>query len=150
VLNFEDEIVEQLLDSGAASDDLLNDYPNGDAWHHENHVDRWYNFREAVEVIEQLEDFEETDEGLWAGLPMKEALGACAAYTYGNAVYSEWRDLIAEINREADDILVDYQDRIDDAEERVAEDSDGAAQDVEILATEREEALHKLICQLAS
>jgi hypothetical protein len=42
VRNFADEILEQLIDDGKASDDLLNDYPNGDAWHHECHVDKWY------------------------------------------------------------------------------------------------------------
>ncbi len=31
VRNFADEILEQLLDSGEASDDLNNDYPNGDS-----------------------------------------------------------------------------------------------------------------------
>ena len=30
VRNFADEILEQLLDDGKASDDLLNDYPDGD------------------------------------------------------------------------------------------------------------------------
>ena len=38
VRNFIGEILEQLTDKGEASDDLLNDYPNGEAWHHESHT----------------------------------------------------------------------------------------------------------------
>ena len=47
--------------------------------------------QEACEVLTQLDEYEETDSGLWEGLDMKEALSACAAYTYANAVYAEWR-----------------------------------------------------------
>ena len=54
VRNFADEILEQLLDEGEASDDLLNDYPNGDAWHHECHVDKWYSMIDAATLIDQL------------------------------------------------------------------------------------------------
>jgi len=98
--NFKDEIVEQLCDDGKASDDLNNDYPGGDAWHHESHVDKWYNLHEAAAVLDQLDDFEETDSGLWEGQDMKEALSTCAAFTYGNAVYHEWTELIEQINDE--------------------------------------------------
>ena len=94
VRNFADEILEQLLDDGKASDDLLNDYPNGDAWHHESHVDKWYSMIDAATLIDQLDEFEETDSGLWEGQSFKEAIGTCAAFTYGNAVMSEWHDLI--------------------------------------------------------
>ena len=69
VRNFADEILEQLLDDGKASDDLLNDYPNGDAWHHESHVDKWYSMIDAATLIDQLDEFEETDSGLWEGQP---------------------------------------------------------------------------------
>ena len=56
VRNFADEILEQLLDDGEASDDLLNDYPNGDAWHHECHVDKDYSLIDAATLIDQLMD----------------------------------------------------------------------------------------------
>jgi len=108
VSNFRDEIVEMLLDDGKASDDLLNDYPNGDSYHHESHTDKWYNLQEAAAVLDQLDDFEETDSGLWQGQDMKTALGTCAAFTYANAVYSEWHDLIEKINDRAEDILSDF------------------------------------------
>src|SRR5208337_1785460 len=108
VSNFRDEIVEMLLDDGKASDDLLNDYPNGDSYHHESHTDKWYNLQEAAAVLDQLDEYEETDYGLWQGQDMKTALGTCAAYTYANAVYSEWHDLIEKINDRAEDILSDF------------------------------------------
>ena len=83
VRNFADEILEQLLDDGKASDDLLNDYPGGDAWHHENHVDKWYSLIDAAELIDQLSEFEETDSGLWEGQQPKEAISTCAAFIVG-------------------------------------------------------------------
>jgi hypothetical protein len=95
---FFDTVVESLLDDGKASDDLYNDYPGGDAYHHESHVDKSYSLTEAAELLDELHDSEETDTGLWEGMMPKEAIGVQAAYTYGNAVYSEFRNLIEEIN----------------------------------------------------
>ncbi len=117
--NFKEEIVEQLCDNGKASDDLLNDYPNGDAWHHESHVDKWYNLHDAAAVLDQLDEFEETDNGLWEGQDMKEALSTCAAFTYGNAVYNEWRELIERINEEADRIISEFDEEEAELEEAV-------------------------------
>ena len=110
VLNFKDEVLEQLLDKGEASDDFLNDYPNGDAYHHETHVDKWYSLTEAAEVLDSLSDFTETDSGLWQGLEPRDAISAQAAYTYGNAVYSMAVNLIAEINDQAESIIEDFDD----------------------------------------
>lgn len=62
-----DTRVEQLVESGEASDDLLNDYPNGDSYHHESHVDRSYSVTEAAEILDAYSDYEETDSGLWEG-----------------------------------------------------------------------------------
>lgn len=98
---FEDEIVEQLVRDGEASDDLGNDYSGGDRYHHETHVDKEYSLMEAAEVLDQLSEHEETDSGLWEGLPPRDAVSAQAAYTYGNAVYEEWRELIRTINEAA-------------------------------------------------
>jgi hypothetical protein len=110
ILNFEDEIVEQLHSDGKASDDLFNDYPNGDAYHHESHVDKWYDLDDAAKVISELDDYEETDSGLWEGCDIKDALAACAAYTYGNAVYHLFQEQIGELNDS-------YQSWIDDQED---------------------------------
>lgn len=95
--NFADEIAEQAK-AGKVSDDMLNDYSGGDAYHHESHVDESYDLKEAAEVLDQLDEWEESDSGLWQGLDMKEALSACAAYTYGNCVYDKWRDYIKTLN----------------------------------------------------
>lgn len=102
VQHFIDEILEQLIEEGKASDDLLNDYPNGDAYHHERHVDKCYSLLEAATLLSELENFEESDSGLWEGLSPREAIKAQAAYTYGNAVYHYWNELIEEINLSID------------------------------------------------
>ena len=137
VRNFADEILEQLLDDGEASDDLLNDYPNGDAWHHECHVDKEYSLIDAATLIDQLRDFEENDSGLWEGLEPRRAIAAQAAYTYGNAVYSEWRELIEKINSEASGIISDFDE--------TAEECD----DTDALETDKRAALRKLIDEIA-
>lgn len=100
VEHFEDQIVEQLVENDAASDDMNNDFPGGDSYHHENHVDKMYTLLEAATLLDQLSNYEETDRGLWEGQEPREAVKIQAAYTYGNAVYSMWRELITEINEE--------------------------------------------------
>jgi vacuolar-type H+-ATPase subunit I/STV1 len=167
VRNFADEILEQLLDDGKASDDLLNDYPGGDAWHHENHVDKWYSLIDAATLIDQLSEFEETDSGLWEGQQPKEAISTCAAFTYGNAVYNEWRELIEKINEEAESIIDEYDDQIADLEAEIddletladaAGTEEGQEQRDEIerkrsglesLQAEKKVALEKLIAETA-
>lgn len=120
--NFIDEIVEQIVDNDEASDDLLNDYPNGDAYHHESHVDKWYSLIESAELIHELSRHEETDSGLWEGVnDLERALGAKAAYTYGNAVMYYWQRVIAEINDLDFDVEPSY-----DAEGEEEEESDEA------------------------
>lgn len=95
---FSDEIVEQLVDRGNASDDLFNDYGGGDGYHHETHVDRSYSLLEAATLLDQLSEHEETDSALWEGQDPRDAVATQAGFTYGNAVLSEWNDLIREIN----------------------------------------------------
>ncbi len=101
-LEFIDATVEQLIEKGAASTDLYNDYDNGDRYHHEVHVDRFYSLLEAATLLDQLNEYEETDSGLWAEQMPTEAISTQAAFTYGNAVYSLWVDIIEYINREFD------------------------------------------------
>lgn len=154
VHNFEDEILEQLLDKGEASDDLNNDYPNGDAWHHECHVDKDYSLQEAADLLDDLSEHEETDSGLWEGLEPRRAIAAQAAYTYGNAVYSEWRDLIEKINDEASDIIEEYDEKVAEAEKREW-DEDATDEEIEEnpdvadLEEEKKEALRKMIADVA-
>lgn len=151
VSEFKDTILEQLEENDKASTDLHNDYPGGDSWHHESHVDRWYNLTDAAELIDQLSEHEETDSGLWDGQQPKEAIGTCAAFTYGNAVLSEWRELIEEINREAEIIIDDYDDQINDADEAEDdEDCDYEGPDSDDLRDKKKEALEELIDRIAT
>lgn len=102
VNEFLDQIIEQLIADGEASDDYNNDYPDGDAYHHQQHVDKEYSLLEAAELLDQLQEHEETDNGLWDGLEPRRAVCAQAAYTYGNAVSAEWMELIKSINADDD------------------------------------------------
>ncbi len=113
VLEFIDRVVEQLIEKGEASDDLFNDYTDGDGWHHECHVDKAYTLLEAANVLEQLSEHVENDYGLWEGLQPIQAIGCQAAYTYGNAVYSAWRELIAIINCAYQDLDPDLIESVD-------------------------------------
>jgi hypothetical protein len=120
--NFLDEIVDAICDNGEASDDLLNDYANGDGYHHENHVDQFYDLTEAAELLDELSRHEETDTGLWAGLSPRDAICAQAAYTYGNAVMSDWQDIIKQINSDAE--IEELRDAYKKANDYSAGDAD--------------------------
>ncbi len=117
-----DNIMEQLLDNEELSDDLFNDYPRGDEHHNCYHVDSsGYSLKEATNLIYQLDEYEETDSGLWEGLECKEAVIAIAAYTYGNAIMSFWREIIKEIKEDPDvqdmvEILSEFKSRMEDEE----------------------------------
>jgi hypothetical protein len=106
---FIDDITQAILDNGKASDDLYNDYSDGDAYHHETHVDKEYDLSEADQLLRELSEWEETDKGLWEGLEPRDAIGAQAAYTYGNCVYSFWRKLIEEINDAVGEFKMTYE-----------------------------------------
>lgn len=115
--NFIDEIVEQYVDKGGVSDDLNNDYSGGDSYHHETHVDRAYSLTGAAKVLDDLREHTETDSGLWERQEPREAISTQAAFTYGNAVYSRWTDLVKEINGDSDlSELKDQLDALDDTE----------------------------------
>lgn len=118
-LNYLDEIVDQLMEEKEASDDLLNDYTDGDSYHHEYHVDNYYSLQEAAELLDQLSKWEETDHGLWNGLEPRRAIECQAAYTYGNAVHDFWQQLIEEIN--SDGIVTDMIGEDDPASREVLE-----------------------------
>ncbi len=128
VEEFADQVVEKLIDDGEASDDFLNDYGNADSYHHETHVDKAYNLSEAAEILDQLDDYEETDSGLWEGLQPREAISAQAAYTYGAAVYSMACDIIEAIN-EDDEIESLLEHRGKDIDDSMADDADGEKND---------------------
>lgn len=103
--HFDEETARQIDANGEASKDMYNDYPDGDAYHHETHTDHGYSLREAAELLEQLSDYEADDSGLWEGLEPRRAIEVMAAYTYSNAVYDQWMDLIDDLNEAAQDEL---------------------------------------------
>ncbi len=46
----------------------------------------------------------EDDYGLWEGQPPTQAIATQVAFTYGNAIYDAWRELIDTINNEYQDL----------------------------------------------
>ncbi len=143
VQNFIDEILEMLNDDGKASDDLLNDYPNGDSYHHKSHTDHYYDLQESAAILDQLSEYEETDSGLWEGLGMKEALASCAAFTYARAVYCQWQSLIEKIKDEADTIIDEFTTEENDLESDI-DDLKSEAQD-----QDEEAATARVVAQAA-
>lgn len=120
---FRDQIEEQLVDNDSASQDFNNDYVGGDSYHHENHVDRPYQLLEAAQLLQQLSDYEETDTGLWEGQQPEDAISTKAAFTYGNAVASDWSDLIDKINDEYDDMKDGIDSKFDEEDEDYDEEA---------------------------
>lgn len=104
---FMNEIVDQIIDQGEASADINNDYGNGDSIFHEVIVDRSYSLTDAAELLSQLYNYTEGDSGLWKEETDVDRIAETqAAFTYGNAVWAEFDDLITDINNEVDDIKI--------------------------------------------
>jgi hypothetical protein len=116
--NFIEEIAENFRTNDTVSDDLNNDYPNGDSYHHESHIDKDYSLSEAAELLDELSDHEETDKGLWEGCEPRRAIACQAAFTYGNAVYHYWKELIEDINEKREEFFntvsaMDFADELE-------------------------------------
>jgi hypothetical protein len=99
-MHYLDEMVEMLCGGDDVSTDILNDYTSGDSYHQEAHVDKAYSLLEAAELLDELQEYTETDSGLWSRLAPREAIARQARYTYGNAVISAWRRIVEEINED--------------------------------------------------
>jgi DNA-binding transcriptional MerR regulator len=121
VEEFLETIIESLIDNEEVSDDLFNDYPNGDSYHHETHTDRSYSLLEAAKLLDALGDYEETDSGLWEGQEPRDAVATQAAFTYGNAVLSMWQDYIKEINDVASQVVDEFNEKKSELEEKIEE-----------------------------
>lgn len=115
--HYEDSILELLVDEGWASQ-CISDYDDGDSYHHETHVDKSYGVEEAVKLLADLSEHEETDSGLWEGQDWERVLDAKAAYTYGNAVYWKFHELIGEINDEYELSVDDWEDEPSESERK--------------------------------
>jgi hypothetical protein len=118
--NFLDEIVEALVEKGEASDDINNDYHGGDSYHHETHIDKWYDLEDSARLLDELSEYEESDEGLWEGMKPRDAISAQAAYTYGRAVWELFSNLIETINE--DDGVEELREKLDLVEDDLTEE----------------------------
>ena len=105
---FIDEIVQAIVDGEEVSSDMYNDYDNGDGIFHEVITDREYHRSDAINLLDELYKYEEEDTGLWEGSDWDGVMQAKAAYTYGNAVMSEWDRIIEYINS------IDFDEKTED------------------------------------
>lgn len=134
VAEFRDTIIELMLERGKASNDLYNNYPDGDSYHHESHVDKAYNLLDAAILLDELEYAEETDYGLWEGQDPRAAVSTQAAFTYGNAVMQEWQEMIEGLNN----LYEEWSEEWDEMEEALQAAMDGAMlEDAENTANDR-------------
>ena len=92
-----DRMVDDVMKKGQVSGDPR------DYWEFEAGT-VYYSSHDAVEVLEQLLEHQETDSGLWDGAEPLEAVRIMAAYTYGNAVYEEGRKLLGSIQYAVDEL----------------------------------------------
>lgn len=144
VREFQEEILEQLMERGEASIDLQTDYSNGECWR-----DQWdgdcYTLREAADLLEELPAHQEDDEELWEGLyDPSDAVSCQAAHTYGNAIFEEWCSLIDEINDKAKTIIEDYAVHLSNVEK-----ADGSCTLSVTQLLERKESTLEAIIQVA-
>ena len=153
---FMDEIVDQIIDKGEASADINNDYDNGDGIFHETIVDRSYHLTDAAELLSQLYSHVEEDTGLWEGETDVDRIAEIqAAYTYGNAVWAEFDDLITDINNEVDDIKINaaYEVLMENTDKKEPSDYDEMSDDeaIELAETdfsdEYEEKVRKQLAE---
>ena len=129
---FMNEIVDQIIDQGEASADINNDYGNGDSIFHEVIVDRSYSLTDAAELLSQLYNYTEGDDGLWEGETDIDRIAEIqAAFTYGNAVWAEFDDLITDINNEVDDIKINaaYEVLMENTDNKELSDYDEMSDD---------------------
>jgi hypothetical protein len=116
-----DDFITALIDTGEASTDLYNDYTYLDYAIAEAD-DYWRNPTEAIEVIDELSEYEEEDSGLWEGSSnYSDILNAIAHYTYTNALYAKIVEKIEEINDE-----INMDDIREQATEKILDEDDDA------------------------
>lgn len=111
--HFLDEIVENvILELGVGFQKDISDF-DGD-YLHENVTDRSYRPREAVDILEDLHEFEETDSGLWEGAEdWRRILETIAAYTYSNAVASMFSSNMENLESEFSGFPFTYEDLLE-------------------------------------
>jgi len=118
--HFEDEIVEEIIDSeGKTRKVYIGDY--SDSYAHENLSDSYYNLHEAADVLDDLSKYEADDEGLWEGMKPRDAISVMAAETFRNAAESFFSQILEKVNdeieaAEGDGLIWDFDDYLKAAE----------------------------------
>lgn len=108
-----DDFLQSVKDGEKAD---FHDYIDGDNKLHE-HIDQYLDLREAVDILEQCEN-EETDSGLWEGLPPKEAVTAMAFWSFKADVYKEIKSMFEE---KLNDELVELESKLDSMHDKLEE-----------------------------
>lgn len=91
-----DEIVAEVLEKKGPTDKVHNtDYPSGDI---RVPAIPTYSLWDAADVLEELNEFEETDSAYWEGKGVREALKIAASLTYRNAVRAHFTKIIDVLN----------------------------------------------------
>ncbi len=93
--NEKDEIVNTIFDKLYQDEDIhykVTEYADGQFIYNDRE-----SIKEALDCIDELSAFEETDSGLWEGMKtIEEQLNARATYTYANAIYDSAERVIRE------------------------------------------------------
>lgn len=95
-----EHLIEQIIENFIRSSEtptVLYKYKYNDESTYK-YSDEYYSPLEAVTLLDQLSDYEETDRGLFEDKDWRDMLSSIAAFTYKNAVMSFINDLLIEIN----------------------------------------------------
>jgi hypothetical protein len=95
-----EHLIEQIMENFVRSSEtptVLYKYKYDDESTY-RYSDEDYSPLEAVNLLDQLSDYEETDRGLFEDKDWRDMLSGIAAFTYKNAVMSFIDDLLIEIN----------------------------------------------------
>lgn len=104
VKNHFDQILEALINE-------VDLYKLADKWECFNDCrPSWLSPERAIELLNDLNEHEETDEGLWQNAAWDDALNIKAIYTYSNALISETGKMLDEIQDAVDDLKTDSED----------------------------------------
>jgi phage-related protein len=95
-----DDILAALAEKGEV-DEYSTDHDAADEFIFSGAADQNYSLLEAAQILEDLADWEETDSGLWQGLPPRDAVTAQAAWTLRAASCDFFGKIMAAVNEDA-------------------------------------------------
>lgn len=107
-------IAESLLENNCEADDDPETYDQ--YVRHENWQQHDYGLIEAAHLLDQLEEHEESDTGLWEGADgVREILSSMAAFTYCNACTDLFRRFIKDLNNDSvlEELNAEYQENVE-------------------------------------